>query len=156
MEIPRLGQTTDRFTVLLRVLEYYRGILILTTNRIRSFDIAVQSRINLAIKFEDLTEKQKKRIFRNLVNQLGDEQVKNKQALLDWMNDDDDASRSFSKLNGRQVRNVVFSAASLAGNRKPGDNLLKREDIQRMLNETVEFQKHLHELTRAAREKNEV
>jgi hypothetical protein len=31
--------------VLLRVLEYYDGILILTTNRMRSFDIAVQSRI---------------------------------------------------------------------------------------------------------------
>lgn len=31
--------------VLLRVLEYYDGILILTTNRMKSFDIAVQSRI---------------------------------------------------------------------------------------------------------------
>ena len=31
--------------VLLRVLEYYDGILILTTNRMRSLDIAVQSRI---------------------------------------------------------------------------------------------------------------
>ncbi|KAF2236692.1 P-loop containing nucleoside triphosphate hydrolase protein [Viridothelium virens] len=36
---------------LLRVLEYYEGILILTTNRLRSFDIAVQSRIHLAIKY---------------------------------------------------------------------------------------------------------
>lgn len=32
-------------SVLLRVLEYYEGILILTTNRMRSLDIAVQSRI---------------------------------------------------------------------------------------------------------------
>lgn len=31
--------------VLLRVLEYYEGILILTTNRLRTLDIAVQSRI---------------------------------------------------------------------------------------------------------------
>ena len=31
--------------VLLRVLEYYDGILILTTNRMKSFDVAVQSRI---------------------------------------------------------------------------------------------------------------
>jgi hypothetical protein len=39
--------SADRLTfiVLLRVLEYYDGILILTTNRMRSFDIAVQSRI---------------------------------------------------------------------------------------------------------------
>jgi hypothetical protein len=32
-------------SVLLRVLEYYNGILFLTTNRLMSFDIAVQSRI---------------------------------------------------------------------------------------------------------------
>jgi len=36
-------------SVLLRVLEYYDGILILTTNRMRSFDIAVQSRIRKSI-----------------------------------------------------------------------------------------------------------
>lgn len=34
--------------VLLRVLEYYEGILILTTNRMRTFDIAVQSRIRMS------------------------------------------------------------------------------------------------------------
>jgi hypothetical protein len=147
---------TDSETVLLRVLEYYQGILILTTNRIRSFDIAVQSRINLAVKFEDLTEKQKKKIFRNLISQLQDDYVKNKSELLHWMDEDEDASVSFSKLNGRQVRNIVFSAASLAGNRPPPDNILTREDIIKMLTETVEFQKHLHELTRMARENNEV
>jgi hypothetical protein len=37
------------FPVLLRVLEYYDGILILTTNRMRCFDIAVQSRIRKSI-----------------------------------------------------------------------------------------------------------
>jgi len=46
-------------SVLLRVLEYYDGILILTTNRMRSLDIAVQSRIHLAIKFTELTPDQK-------------------------------------------------------------------------------------------------
>lgn len=32
-------------SVFLRILEYYEGILVLTTNRMRSFDIAVQSRV---------------------------------------------------------------------------------------------------------------
>ena len=36
----------DDPTVLLRVLEYYNGILIMTTNRLKSMDIAVQSRIS--------------------------------------------------------------------------------------------------------------
>ena len=155
---PRLNHRyVDRspMTVLLRVLEYYQGILILTTNRIRSFDIAVQSRINLAIQFGDLNERQKIGIFQNLVEQLDDDFVQNKKAMIRWMKDDEEATSAFSGLNGRQVRNVVFSAASLAGNRDSGDNVLKVEDIQRMLEETVNFQRHLQELTKAAREKNE-
>ncbi|KAI3323398.1 hypothetical protein HD806DRAFT_535223 [Xylariaceae sp. AK1471] len=151
-DVTRVGLVS----VLLRVLEYYQGILILTTNRIRSFDIAVQSRINLAVKFEDLTEKQKKNIFRNLVLQLDHNYVENRSTLLKWMDEDEDTSVSFSKLNGRQVRNIVFSAASLAGNRSPPDNILRKDDIQKMLSETVEFQKHLHELTKMARQNNEV
>ena len=144
-----------RDTVLLRVLEYYHGILILTTNRIRSFDIAVQSRINLAIQFKDLTERQKSTIFKNLVNQLDEDFVENKHELVEWIREDDEANTSFSGLNGRQVRNIVFSAASLAGNRPVPDNILKKDDVKRMLAETVSFQQHLQELTKAAREKNE-
>ena len=136
-------------------MEYYQGILILTTNRIRSFDIAVQSRINLAIQFSDLNERQKKIIFKNLLEPLGDDLVENKNDLLKWMGEDEEATQSFSGLNGRQVRNVVFSAASLAGNRPVGEKILKVDDIKRMLEETVSFQRHLKELTKAAREKNE-
>lgn len=42
-------------TGMLRVLEYVPGIIILTTNRIEEVDVAVLSRINLAIRYEDLT-----------------------------------------------------------------------------------------------------
>lgn len=140
---------------MLRVLEYYQGILILTTNRIRSFDIAVQSRINLAIQFKDLTEKQKRTIFTNLIGQLPDEFVENKHTILEWIKDDEEAASSFSGLNGRQVRNIVFSAASLAGNRSDEDKVLKLDDVKRMLGETVKFQQHLQEMTKVAREKNE-
>lgn len=129
--------------------------MILTTNRIRSFDIAVQSRINLAIQFKDLTERQKRNIFTNLISQLGDDFVENRRSIIKWIEDDDEAATAFSGLNGRQVRNVVFSAASLAGNRPDGDKVLKLEDLKRVLNETVKFQQHLQELTKSAREKNE-
>ena len=54
-------------TVLLRVLEYYDGILILTTNRLKTFDIAVQSRVNFAIKYKDLDDKQKKAIYKTFI-----------------------------------------------------------------------------------------
>lgn len=44
-------QRNAMVSVLLRILEYYEGILFLTTNRMRSFDIAVQSRIRKCITF---------------------------------------------------------------------------------------------------------
>jgi SpoVK/Ycf46/Vps4 family AAA+-type ATPase len=36
--------------VFLRKLEYYQGIMFLTTNRVRDFDEAIQRRIHLALK----------------------------------------------------------------------------------------------------------
>jgi hypothetical protein len=41
--------------VMLRLLEYFPGILILTTNRVKSIDYAIMSRISYAIKFKTLT-----------------------------------------------------------------------------------------------------
>ena len=57
--------------VFLRILKYYDGILILATNRIKTFDIAVQSRVNRAIKFNNLNnEQKKKKIYKNFIDQL--------------------------------------------------------------------------------------
>ncbi|KAI2681206.1 hypothetical protein DTO013E5_9139 [Penicillium roqueforti] len=42
-------------TVFLRKLEYYRGLLFLTSNRGIQFDEAILSRIHLTIEYEDLT-----------------------------------------------------------------------------------------------------
>jgi hypothetical protein len=65
-------------SVLLRVLEYYNGIMILTTNRINSLDIAVQSRIHLAIRYDDLSVEQKKKIFRVFLDCLEPDNLKDK------------------------------------------------------------------------------
>jgi hypothetical protein len=40
--------------VFLRKLEYYQGIMLLTTNRVRDFDDAIQSRIHLMIRYDPL------------------------------------------------------------------------------------------------------
>ncbi|RYP73617.1 hypothetical protein DL771_003505 [Monosporascus sp. 5C6A] len=109
---PGVGKTLT--AVLLRVLEYYNGILILTTNRIREFDIAVQSRVNLGIKYEDLDRDQKQNIIENFLSQLKDENVDRRQEIVDWFNKDEEGREQIKPLNGRQVRNILFSAASLA------------------------------------------
>lgn len=139
--------------VLLRVLEYYDGILILTTNRLRSFDIAVQSRVNLAIKYNNLSDAQKKAIYRNFIYQLNDENTDDKQDLLQFIEDPEDES-PFGLLNGRQIRNVLFSAASLA--RAEPDKRLRREHINKILRETVKFQQDTQNMIDMARQDAEV
>lgn len=44
-------------TVFLRKLEYYQGILFLTSNRGIQFDDAIISRIHLVIKYKDLSKR---------------------------------------------------------------------------------------------------
>ncbi|KAI9764111.1 MAG: hypothetical protein M1840_008671 [Geoglossum simile] len=139
-------------SVLLRVLEYYDGILILTTNRIKTFDIAVQSRVNLAIKYSDLNDSQKRKIFKKFISQLDEDKAENKGDIKRWIDDDDNIDE-FRGLNGRQIRNILFSAASLASGR---DGKVRLEDIKGILRQTQTFQSHLKVMTESAREKAEV
>jgi hypothetical protein len=138
--------------VLLRVLEYYEGILILTTNRIQQFDIAVQSRVNLGVMYKDLTTQQKQKIFSNFLEQLSGENIDDKQALKNWMSEDPDAIEWFDPLNSRQVRNVLFSAASLA---LKENKVLKLEHVKKMAKSTSKFQDSIKSIIKDARRKAE-
>ena len=144
--------------VLLRVLEYYDGIIILTTNRITSLDIAVQSRIHLAIRYEDLDQKQKQNVFRMFLRQLEENEPKsilNYDRIIEFV--DEYASRD--KLNGRQIRNVVASALSLArskAKRENGDPRMTVDHLKKVLYITKDFQEQLESITTDARRHNEV
>lgn len=127
--------------------------MILTTNRLRSFDIAVQSRVNLAIKYNSLSDEQKKAIYRNFVNQLNEENTDDKEDLLRFVEDTEDES-PFRLLNGRQIRNVLFSAASLA--QAEPDKRLRREHIEKILKETIKFQQDTQNMIDTARQDAEV
>ena len=144
--------------VLLRVLEYYDGILILTTNRLKTFDIAVQSRVNFAIKYKDLDDKQKKAIYKTFIDQLTDDNTTDKQQLLGWLDDDEQTEEyggsPFKELNGRQIRNVLFSAASIA--QGDSDKRLKLEHIRKILRETTNFVKDMEYMVQIARGEAEV
>lgn len=143
-------------SILLRVLEYYEGILILTTNRIRTFDIAVQSRINFAITYKNLNEEQKKKIYLNFIKQLNAENTHNHQSLLDWPESEDwEEDPPFKKLNGRQIRNVLFSAVSIAQG-DSGDKRLKKAHIMQILKETNNFQTEINSMIEMARREAEV
>ena len=98
-------------SVFLRVLEYYDGILILTSNRVGTFDEAFKSRIQLALHYENLTMSQRKKIWRNFINRL--------KSLDDQEIDFDDIDCYIDELanhemNGRQIRNAITTARQLA------------------------------------------
>jgi AAA+ superfamily predicted ATPase len=98
---------------------------VLTTNQIAQFDVAVQSRIHIAIKYEKLDKVQTLAIFRQFLEQLkGQGLVKNMDGILDWL-EDDVWSIGF---DGRQIRNIMSSALSLA--RADQRTQLEKNDIK--------------------------
>lgn len=52
-------------SVFLRLLEYYQGVLCLTTNRSEEIDVAFHSRIHISLPFPDLTEGNREQIWRH-------------------------------------------------------------------------------------------
>jgi SpoVK/Ycf46/Vps4 family AAA+-type ATPase len=56
-------------TIFLRKLEYYDGVLFLTTNRILEFDDAVLSRIHLKMEFSELTKDARLNIWKSFLSE---------------------------------------------------------------------------------------
>ena len=90
-------------SIFLRLLEYFQGILFLTTNRVETFDDAFQSRIHVALRYEELSTKAKKEIWKMFLEKVrvmeGVETVGFKEADFDAL-----ARRN---INGRQVRYLL-------------------------------------------------
>ena len=134
-------------SVFLKILEYYEGILFLTSNRIKTFDIAVQSRVNLGIHFDDLTDKQRKRIFRRFIEGIDERQIKNRDYILQWADGD-----FRDKFNGREIRNMISSALALA---RHESRSLELRDIKVIRESKRVFKDYLHDQTIRAKERNE-
>ncbi|KAJ4413852.1 hypothetical protein N0V82_008294 [Gnomoniopsis sp. IMI 355080] len=54
-------------SIFLRVLEYYEGIMFLTTNRVQTFDAAFQSRIHISLEYPELDMPARKAIWQNFL-----------------------------------------------------------------------------------------
>ncbi|KAJ7451970.1 P-loop containing nucleoside triphosphate hydrolase protein [Mycena latifolia] len=92
--------------VFLRHVEYYRGILFLTTNRVQAFDEAFLSRIHVALHFAELNEASRAQVWRAFLGRAGVSMPAEEVAQL--------AGRA---VNGRQIKNAVRTAHSLARGR---------------------------------------
>lgn len=145
-------------SIFLRLLEYYDGNMILTTNRVQTFDEAFQSRIMISIQYKELTAESRRKIWSNFLKQhdatqtaaranppklatenadqdSDEEHLKHLKRTLPHEiteADLDDLARSLN-LNGRQIKNVLKTAQLLALRRGEG---LKREHVKLVLNVT--------------------
>ena len=116
------------------MLEYYEGILILTTNRLATMDVAFQSRIHFAINYNPLTPTVRRQIWNNFIKRLDPREAEGKRELLDYL-----ADMQEWELNGRQIRNVLGIAESLALSQERRRGALRYSHIEGVANETINF-----------------
>ncbi|KAH7416737.1 P-loop containing nucleoside triphosphate hydrolase protein [Cadophora sp. MPI-SDFR-AT-0126] len=95
-------------SVFLRVLEYYEGIMFLTTNRISAFDPAFKSRIHLAIKYPSLSMQSRRNLWKSFILRGTPEHPPQ------WMTEQFLDRLAAEELNGRQIKNIVRTACAIA------------------------------------------
>jgi hypothetical protein len=81
--------------VFLRLLDYYRGVMFMTTNRPNVLDEAIQTRITLKIDYPKLSKEARKKVWTDLFGQAGITYNGDFETLTD------------KEFNGRVIRNLV-------------------------------------------------
>lgn len=123
-------------SIFLRLLEYFQGILFLTTNRVEVFDDAFVSRIHLSLRYGDLSTKAKKAVWKTFIDKV--REIQDMQVDDIEEKDLDDLSRR--ALNGRQIKNIVRAAQALAIHE---DTALAMRHIREVLTVAQTFERDL-------------
>lgn len=135
-------------SVFLRALEYYDGILILTSNRVGHFDEAFKSRIQLAIRYKPLDRDQRTEIWKNFIRRLETLQEDD----IDFADLKDHVPELAKKeMNGREIRNVITTGRQFVKWKRQqphGENCLLNYDMLNgdVLQPVAEFDEYLGEL----------
>ncbi|KAI0860003.1 P-loop containing nucleoside triphosphate hydrolase protein [Xylaria cubensis] len=144
-------------SVFLRTLEYYSGILFLTTNRIGTIDRAFKSRIHLSLYYPKLDLEKSLTIWKNSVDTLKDETQESSPIKIDDEQVLKFAKKQFKKLekdglrpwNGRQIRNAFQTAIAIAkfdAKHKDMEVVLRAEHFKKVAKSAVDFDLYLNEL----------
>ncbi|RGP66302.1 aaa family atpase [Fusarium sporotrichioides] len=144
-------------SVFLRVLEYYEGILILTSNRVGTFDEAFKSRIQLSLHYDTLTKSQRRTIWSNFLQRLN---ALEKSSVVQPITDRkrkyecerginfEDIERHLADLaeeqmNGRQIRNAITTARQLA---KFKDESMTYKHLEHVIKISRKFDKYIEKV----------
>ncbi|KAJ0314578.1 hypothetical protein Brms1b_006733 [Colletotrichum noveboracense] len=103
----------------LRELEYYPSLLFLTTNREKSLDPAVHSRVHLTINYPALDEPSRQKVWMTFLAKTGSE-----------LSNEELAALSSIEIDGRKIRNIVKTASIMA--RRDGRSV-RFDDIRKVM-----------------------
>lgn len=137
----------------LRAMEYYKGILFLTTNRVGTFDEAFLSRINLTIYYPPFSAKDREAVWESFFSKLErerDDKMRIQQSTRDYVAE---ATEILDlKWNGREIRNAFQTAVALAevegDTDQRGRILIKKEHIRATVDMARAFKKYMKDLNR--------
>ncbi|KAI9704067.1 MAG: hypothetical protein M1820_005689 [Bogoriella megaspora] len=127
-------------SVFLRMLEYYEGILVLTSNRVGIFDEAFKSRIQLALHYPALGQYQRLRVWENFLDRLesfNDDLID----IADLRDKLEELAKE--KMNGRQIRNALTTARQYA---EWKHTTLTYEHLKDVIEVSGRFDKYLDKL----------
>jgi SpoVK/Ycf46/Vps4 family AAA+-type ATPase len=135
--VPTDLQRNALVSVFLRTLEYFEGILILTSNRVGTFDEAFKSRVQLAIHYPPLNEHSRWQVWDTLLKDLLEEEERSKyEEMAEKLK-----FLARHELNGRQIRNTINTARQLARHRKAD---LAYEHLEIALDVVNEFELYVN------------
>jgi SpoVK/Ycf46/Vps4 family AAA+-type ATPase len=95
------------------LIEYYQGLLFLTTNRKDEFDEAFYNRIHVTIKYPELDAQARTNIWRYLLTKK-----RNAIKLDDRWSDHDFGILGDLRCNGRDIRNLIRTAYGYANSQR--------------------------------------
>jgi hypothetical protein len=98
-------------SVMLKLVEYFTGILFLTSNRIDSLDPAFQTRITLALRYEDLDSQARTKVWESLLTASGFHESISNGTIYPM-------KLAETNLNGREIKNALRLAMALSTDQK--------------------------------------
>jgi len=119
--------------VMLRLMEYYPGILFLTTNSGKDkLDPAIASRLTCTLGYSALSESGRREIWKTT---LGRVEMEGKDLVMRISDSDlDYVARVYSEVNGRQIKNAVQLASALCRYEKTALNMEHLKETLDMTN----------------------
>jgi hypothetical protein len=101
-------------SIFLRTLEYYEGILFLTTNRVNNMDPAFHSRIHISLEYPPLDTAARKAVWDGFLSRSVGVDGKVTGVAAHSLSDEQVGRLATLELNGRQIKNVLKTANLLA------------------------------------------